>query len=968
MTPRMWGYALFIAGVALLISLWGDITRHANADVSPDSRQVTNITATGSPQADILATKQFMYDVAQAAETDPDLEPIQANLIPIGSGQKENVIFASTLSGNPPDYITVRMNDLDDKVAAGLIRPVDDPDNDLLAYEERVREEQGLPDFESSLLGGDLEFYRYRVNLNDWRIERFREDGSFARETANLLNMHGKLVGFTPMGMAKTLTYNKRIFRECAADGGKYAVLVDDEGEPVPPKTWRELREYARLITEWGVEEFGEDSEERPYGLVVQGQRPRDYMRAINPLAATAGSRGFDFAGETWLEGMPEKRVGRYEYSGPAFLGALKLLLLVKADDSVLPGTLERFYEEPRILLAKGRAAMLMDGWHAALIGCQEVPSERENIASAPMPVPYEPGDEEEKAALGDMLGMEIGLGANYRDMGTGIAAITMGSEHPKAAWEWKYRSARDPLKGKGAILDHYVLPGNKTLAYHVFEDHAPEWKEFREQMQPFQFQAWEVINDTKIWPVNPVHGHVQVENHYAVMHKAFKDLLKLEKEDRPERIDDITEDARKGLEAYTAAVNDDLRTRIDRGLADPDSFTFSEWDPRNPERFFVEQRSPGGNQELNRKVAELRKELPTSYQSGIEMIIPSAAPLVLMVFLMMVGTIAGYVGVVWWTKRRRPDELRATRETARNHWYAYVFVLPAFVFLFVFVLFPAAYQIYLSFFSGTGQTALKYVGGENYSKAFGDAKFWSQVVPTTLGYMFVVALSEVVLGLLLASLLNLPLRWMGFYRTMFFVPMVVSMAVVAVIFYGLLQGDDSTVNAFLEWVGFYGADDQKIRWLTDERFAIYSVIGIAIWHGLPYNTILCLAGLQSIPKDLYEAGKVDGAGAWARFFRITIPQMAPILVIIVFNSLVGAARHFGTVFILTEGEHKTEIVSTYIYKTAFFSDESQVGDIGYASTLSIIYAGLLAVLVFVNVYYIGRRMRRRLKQAEERG
>jgi ABC-type sugar transport system permease subunit len=145
--------------------------------------------------------------------------------------------------------------------------------------------------------------------------------------------------------------------------------------------------------------------------------------------------------------------------------------------------------------------------------------------------------------------------------------------------------------------------------------------------------------------------------------------------------------------------------------------------------------------------------------------------------------------------------------------------------------------------------------------------------------------------------------------------------------------------------------------------------MAIGIWHGLPYNIILLLAGLQSISPDLYEAAKVDGANAWHRFWHITIPELLPILIVIAFQNFIGAARAFSLVLVLTEGgiDHSSELVATYVFKWGFMRPEGRDADLGYASALGITYSLLLAALTFTNVMIIAKRWKRRLA-AEQRG
>ncbi|MFW5858489.1 MAG: ABC transporter permease subunit [Planctomycetota bacterium] len=956
MSTRAWAFLCIGLGIATMISFWGGITRVLTTADKARGRVVTQWSSSGSPQEDLMHARRFTHDLAAEAARDPDIEPVQTNLHFASSASRDDVIFVSFLAGDPPDIVDYWPSQLADAVAAGQIRPLDD----LVARENRIRERLGLPDFILGLNGGEQAIVRFQANPDDPRIRAWVERGEHAEEAVRLLAMHGKIIGFNPPGKAKALTYNARLFEQAAAAGGAYAELVDAQGRARPPRTWAEMRRFAALITRWGIETYGADSQDRPYGLIMQGQDPNLFARAVDPLAATAGSTGFDFAR------------GAYDYHGAAMRGAFKLLMLIAQDGSLCPGTAQRHYEESRALLSQGRAAMLIDGWHAAMIAAQKNPAAKEQIGSAAIPVPYT--DAGEAAELEQMLGFTVDRGAHIRDGGgnSRITCITTGSEYPDSAWDWLYSHWRFPQKQIPMLLEHYNLPDNRTLGYLVFESDDPQWVAVREQLLPFQIQAWNYVETTQVWPAPPSHRRIRdLADHRTQMREVFLTFS----EDAAAREDVATFDRllrrlAQGLEEYTAAVNADLAELVEQGARDPQRFVFPDWDPMRAGSFYIRQIN-AGDPAGEERITSLRAALPGELRGAQGMSRPPAWPLLLSLTGLILATVAIYL---LWRRfvGRSPGGMRGLAGAARRNWHAYVFVAPAVLALFVFVLYPALYQLYLSLHTGTGQTALSFVGLDQYRHAFADDTFWGEVVPNTLQYMTIVAVAEVAVGLGMGCLLNIGLRGIGFYRTLFFIPMVVSMSVVAVIFFGLLSGEGSGLNQALEWIGVYDLlamlglreTTAPINWLNDPDVALYTLMGVGVWHGLPYNTILCLAGLQSIPRDLYEAARIDGAGSWQRFTRITLPQLAPILLIILFNSLVGAARHFGNVYILTKGDSGTEIVSTYVFKNGFEWNETALPDVGYAATLSVLYALLLAGFIVINMVYVGRRIRGRYAAA----
>jgi ABC-type sugar transport system permease subunit len=233
---------------------------------------------------------------------------------------------------------------------------------------------------------------------------------------------------------------------------------------------------------------------------------------------------------------------------------------------------------------------------------------------------------------------------------------------------------------------------------------------------------------------------------------------------------------------------------------------------------------------------------------------------------------------------------------------------------------------------------------------------------------MVVVTAVQISAGLLLATLLNKSWRGGSALRALFFMPLVTSLSAVSVVFIGLLGGENSVLNSVLDstglanlpyWMGLVERPGLRLDWLGNPRTDLACVLGVGIWHALPYTIVLFLAGLQSIPAELYEAARVDGAGAWQRFINVTVPELLPITVLIAFNSLIGAAKAMAVVLVMTGGGGATrssEVVATYIFKWGFTRPPDQQPDIGYASALGIVYALFLGLLVAINLKFIAGR------------
>lgn len=991
-------------GLGAMLTQWGSASEWIEAQVKGEQvrpKQVVYWTSSGSPEVDLKRARQF-------EESHPDIN-ISPNFRETGGLQ--DILFLSFLSGNPPDYMDAEKSELRKYVLIGGIYPLDD----LVARENERLKPQGISYTDQFLLG-DSRLHRFSLNPDD----RFlREMEKYPAEAARLLAMDGKIIGLRGVSMPPTITYNKRLFREAAKmfpDAG----LVDDHGEPIPPTTWLEFYQKAKVITAYGRRAAEQRGLNEPicYGAVLQGQRPHDIVRGIKPLAYRAGSMAFEYSGSTEavqkyfdpntpegkaaLEKYGDQPVGFFNYENDAWLAAFALLWKLKTEGLILPGTAARHYEDVRTALASGEAAMVLDGWHAALIGAERVPWAAQDLGSAPVPTPYHEVDpntgwtrqrvQEERQELYELLALhEVGI-----DLPTGnkmpraakdkIQFFTSLCRSPEATWEWIHYGALNP-----EVLKKECRRGTcpqQVIAYEHLGD--PEWFPYSYQPQVYRI----IEEDCAMWPDRPLRRPVQTQTYEEVFHKWF---FQTEEKD----LSAILRNTRQGLETYSEQLNRDLATRIEDGIVRPEEWSFASWDPTQAEKFYELQRRLSKSPEVKAKIEQVRRkflklaqenpgwgvlnEQDTHVRNDIWQYKPMTSSLqVLWIPALLVAII-----IAWLVTTATRDFLAGrnvledTLRGARRNWFGYVFVLPGILAILAFAVYPSIYQFYLSAHSGDGLEPMAYVGMENFQRILNpshqqfDKVFWVKVVPNTMLYMLVVTVGQICIGLLIASLLNLPLRANRAYRVLYFIPLVTSLAVVSVILIGLLRGEQSGVNQFLEWVGLeklpywlglVDKPDQSLDWLGPKT-GLWTVMLVGIWHGLPYNIILLLAGLQSISPQLYEAAKVDGANAWRRFIHVTIPEMLPILIIIAFNAFIGAARAFSVVFVLTEGgaDHSSELVATYVFKKGFMKPEGQEADLGYASALGIVYSVMLAALTFTNVMIIARRWKRRLKAGQQK-
>ncbi|MFI6817808.1 carbohydrate ABC transporter permease [Nonomuraea sp. NPDC050328] len=292
----------------------------------------------------------------------------------------------------------------------------------------------------------------------------------------------------------------------------------------------------------------------------------------------------------------------------------------------------------------------------------------------------------------------------------------------------------------------------------------------------------------------------------------------------------------------------------------------------------------------------------------------------------------------------RRPSVWRRVRA---NGW-SYAYLLPFAVLTGAFTVYPilASLGYTLYDWDGIGEPT-DFVGLANFQEVVADCYFWNSLANAAL-YTVVLVPVQLVLALALALVLNNPkLRGSTFYRAIYFLPAVTSIAIVGIVLKLMLANFGDALSAPLAGLGLI---DQPLQFLGDPDTVLWTVIAIGIWNTLGYNLIYFLAGLQTIPKDLYEAAQLDGAGRFARFAHVTVPGLRNVGVVIVFLAIIGSLQVFDLVMVLTGGGpfFASDVVNTYVYRQAF----GQVGtgvvtepDIGLASAASFFFGLLLLVL-----------------------
>ena len=275
-----------------------------------------------------------------------------------------------------------------------------------------------------------------------------------------------------------------------------------------------------------------------------------------------------------------------------------------------------------------------------------------------------------------------------------------------------------------------------------------------------------------------------------------------------------------------------------------------------------------------------------------------------------------------------------------KDNFAAVIFLAPALILLGIFLFYPIAYLLYLSFTTGSFTVeGVRWVGWRNYWRLLIDADFW-QVMGNTIYFGFATVIPTIIIPLLLATILNQAIAFRGFLRTAYFIPSITSLVAVGLGFRWLFQ-TQGPVNDWLIALGL-----NPIPWLSSTIWAMPVLILLSSWKQLGFNLIVFLGGLQTIPQSRYEAAELDGADDWAKFWYITLPGLKPTIIFAIVTTAIFTFRSFEQVYIITGGGplNSTNLLVYYIYEQAFARFE-----FGYAAAAATIL--LLITFIFVALY-----------------
>ncbi len=276
-----------------------------------------------------------------------------------------------------------------------------------------------------------------------------------------------------------------------------------------------------------------------------------------------------------------------------------------------------------------------------------------------------------------------------------------------------------------------------------------------------------------------------------------------------------------------------------------------------------------------------------------------------------------------------------------RDFVLGYTLLVPLILVLFILLAYPIAMAIWITLQDKTIGMPGRFIGLENYRNLlFNDPFFWRVV---RNGFIFTIGSVglKVLVGMIMAIVLNQPIRFRGFFRGLLLMPWVAPTVVTALSWRWILDLT-GVLNLTLRDLGLMKL---SIPWLAQYETALLSLILVNTWRGFPFFGITLLAGMQAIPRELYEAAEVDGASTWQRFWQITVPSLRTVILVTTILSTIWTFNDFGIVWLLTGGGpgNATDVFATYTYKLGFVTSR-----LGYGQTVSVILAPVLILIITI--------------------
>ncbi|MBN1384560.1 MAG: extracellular solute-binding protein [Elusimicrobia bacterium] len=316
-----------------------------------------------------------------------------------------------------------------------------------------------------------------------------------------------------------------------------------------------------------------------------------------------------------------------------------------------------------------------------------------------------------------------------------------------------------------------------------------------------------------------------------------------------------------------------------------------------------------------------------------------------LLITCIVIIFIGAVVFFLW--KRKKETEKMSFRELIKAHGPPYVFIAPAIVVLFVFLILPILASLILSMtncdiYTITDWPSMSFIGLENYKNLMKDSIFWKSVVNTAIFVAVGVPLS-IMLSLFMAVVLNEGyVKLKSIFRAGYFIPVITTLVAVAVIWKFIYNPDYGLANWVLDLIGLEGKD-----WLRSTTWALPSIIIMAVWKNFGYNMVIFLAGLQAIPLSLYEAAWCDGANKWQSFWNVTVPGLRPTTLFVTITTLIGYFQFFAEPYVMTQGGPMNSTISIVLH---MYYQGFKFFRLGYASAIAYVLFGIIFAFTMIQL------------------
>lgn len=287
----------------------------------------------------------------------------------------------------------------------------------------------------------------------------------------------------------------------------------------------------------------------------------------------------------------------------------------------------------------------------------------------------------------------------------------------------------------------------------------------------------------------------------------------------------------------------------------------------------------------------------------------------------------------------------KTTKRARAEFLWGWGFILPTMTGLIVLNIIPIFQTIYQSFFkTGAFGRGNIFIGLENYKRLFADTSVWQALI-NTLKYAIVEVPVSIFIALVIAVLLNQNIKGRSIYRAIYFLPMVVAPAAIAMVWKWLFNSEFGLLNHILNSVG-----GKRVYWLSNPDIAIYSIAIVGIWTVIGYNMVLFLAGLQEIPRDYYEAAQIDGANGVQQFFKITVPLISPTMFFVVVTRVIASLQVFDSIFMMINRSNpalpKTQSLVYLFYRYAFVENNK-----GYGSAIVVLLLVIIMIITVIQMF-----------------